>query len=99
VEAPNQHAWGLWSLTLGMDWLATLHSPQPCWCSAIDEGRLPLGSQRRTGEWTSHEIQTSPTTRTGEPKANRLHYDQFDFMGNMGHARNTEGAKEAHKDH
>ena len=31
MEAPNQHAWGLWSLTLGMDWLATLHSPQPCW--------------------------------------------------------------------
>ena len=35
---------------------------------------------------------------SGEPKANRLHYDQFDFMGNMGHARNTEGAKEAHKE-
>lgn len=40
-----------------------------------------------------------PKAWTGEPKANRLHCDQFDTMGNMGHARNTEGAKEARKEH
>ena len=39
-----------------------------------------------------------PKAGTGEPKANRLHCDQFDFMGNMGHARNTEGAKEARQE-
>jgi hypothetical protein len=38
-----------------------------------------------------------PKAWTGEPKANRLHWDQFN-MGNMGHARNTEGAKEARKE-
>jgi hypothetical protein len=35
---------------------------------------------------------------SGNLKANRLHCDQFN-MGNMGHARNTEGAKEARKEH
>jgi hypothetical protein len=45
------------------------------------------------------EISAGHQQPIGEPKANRLHCDQFTFMGTMGYARNTEGAKEARKEH